>query len=712
MPITNEYTVKISVKEAKKNVEDINMSLQEQEDLLKDIQREIEKTEDLRDKTTSKDGNRLKKYNEKLKESVKLQKRTKLRVQETKQAQAESNKVLKEAEKNQADFGGVLGFVDKQTGGAISGMKNFTKSISGATKGFNLMKIAWMATGLGALVVLITSIAGAFTRSEEGQEKFARGMAMIGAVVSQALDLFANLGTGIIDAFMNPVESLKNFGKTIQEFVMDKVQLVIDGMGLMGSALSKLFSGDFSGALDDAGEGFVKLNRGMNPTVILTEALIDGTKKLIKATGDLINETGKEIDVMNRVTKMRQKAHHIERELQIERAKANREINDIRLKAEDRENQSASDRIKLLRKAQAIEEEITKKEIAAKQMLVDAMILEQSISLTTIEEKDKLAKLQAELINLDTKKLRSQRLLQTQITTALNEEIAAANELQKFKESLRVKDQENKFAEIEQEKADRLKSLEDLKATETEKQQIKLDIEQAFKEKKKAIEEEEKEKLDEEREQFLESELGKEELKLEEQRTKALDELARLEGTEEQKLAINTKFDKLEAKQDKIKRDAEIDMAKQTFAGIANLLGENSKAGKAAAVAASLINTYQGITAELQTKTATPFGFALKLVNIASTASIGFKAVKSIMATSPSSSGAASNPGAGRATPSAEAIPPIPPAFNIVGSSGTNQLADAIGGQSQQPIQAFVVASEVTNAQALERNTIEGATIG
>ena len=54
----------------------------------------------------------------------------------------------------------------------------------------------------------------------------------------------------------------------------------------------------------------------------------------------------------------------------------------------------------------------------------------------------------------------------------------------------------------------------------------------------------------------------------------------------------------------------------------------------------------------------------------------------------------------------------IPPAFNIVGASGTNQLAEAIGGQTQEPIQAFVVASEVTNAQALERNTIEGATIG
>jgi len=713
MPITNEYTIKISVAEAKKNVEDINLSLEEQEDLLKDIQREINTIEDLRDKTSVKDGNRIKQYNEKLKEAAKLQKRTKQRVQETRKEQAKANKVLKEAEKNQADYGGVLGFVDKQTGGAVSGIQNLTKSVTGATKGFGLMRIAWMATGLGALVLLITSIVGAFTRSEEGQEKFARGMAMIGAVVDQALDLFANLGTGIIDAFMNPVESLKNFGKTIQEFVMDKVQLVIDGMGLMGSALSKLFSGDFSGALDDAGEGFVKLNRGMNPTVILTEALIDGTKKLIKATGELIDETGREIDVMNKVTKMRQKAHHIERELQIERANANREINDIRLQAEDRENKSASERIKLLRKAQAIEEDITKKEIKAKQMLVDAMILEQSISLTTIEEKDKLAKMQAELINLDTKKLRSQRLLQTQITTAVNEEIAAAKTLQDFKDSLRVKDEENKFAEIEQEKADRLKSLEDLKATETEKQQIKLDIEQAFKDKKKLIEDEEKTKLDEEREQFLESELEKDELNLEDQRTKALDELARLEGTDQQKLAINTKYDKLEAEQDKIKRDAEIDMAKQTFAGIANLLGENSKAGKAAAIAAALINTYQGITAELQTKTATPFGFALKLVNIASTASIGFKAVKSIMATNAKSGGGtATNPAAGAGRAGAEETPPIPPAFNIVGSSGTNQLADAIGGQSQQPVQAFVVASEVTSAQALERNTIEGATIG
>lgn len=52
-----------------------------------------------------------------------------------------------------------------------------------------------------------------------------------------------------------------------------------------------------------------------------------------------------------------------------------------------------------------------------------------------------------------------------------------------------------------------------------------------------------------------------------------------------------------------------------------------------------------------------------------------------------------------------------PPSFNIVGASDTNQLADAIGGQTQQPVQAFVVANDVTTAQSLENNIVEGATL-
>ena len=52
------------------------------------------------------------------------------------------------------------------------------------------------------------------------------------------------------------------------------------------------------------------------------------------------------------------------------------------------------------------------------------------------------------------------------------------------------------------------------------------------------------------------------------------------------------------------------------------------------------------------------------------------------------------------------------PAFNIVGASGETQLADAIGGQTQRPARAYVVSNDVTTAQELDRNIIEGASIG
>jgi len=59
------------------------------------------------------------------------------------------------------------------------------------------------------------------------------------------------------------------------------------------------------------------------------------------------------------------------------------------------------------------------------------------------------------------------------------------------------------------------------------------------------------------------------------------------------------------------------------------------------------------------------------------------------------------------------AAPPIQaPAFNVVGATQTSQLAQTISQAEQQPIKAYVVASDVTTAQELERSTIEGASIG
>lgn len=51
------------------------------------------------------------------------------------------------------------------------------------------------------------------------------------------------------------------------------------------------------------------------------------------------------------------------------------------------------------------------------------------------------------------------------------------------------------------------------------------------------------------------------------------------------------------------------------------------------------------------------------------------------------------------------------PAFNVVGASGQNQLAEAIQGLRNDPLRAYVVSSDVTTAQELERKIVEGASI-
>jgi len=142
----------------------------------------------------------------------------------------------------------------------------------------------------------------------------------------------------------------------------------------------------------------------------------------------------------------------------------------------------------------------------------------------------------------------------------------------------------------------------------------------------------------------------------------------------------------------------------------ADLLGKNTAAGKAMAAAAALINTYQGITAELATKTVTPFEIGLKIANVAIIAATGFKAVKDILAVKvPGGGGGGSAPSGVSA---AGGGAPTAPSFNVVGASGTNQLAQSIGAQQQQPIRTYVVSNDVTTAQSLQRNIIQSATIG
>ena len=142
-------------------------------------------------------------------------------------------------------------------------------------------------------------------------------------------------------------------------------------------------------------------------------------------------------------------------------------------------------------------------------------------------------------------------------------------------------------------------------------------------------------------------------------------------------------------------------------------MGESTDAGKAAAIAATTIDTIQSGVSAFKGMTAAvpgPVGIGLGVVAAAGALASGYASVKKIIAvnTPKGGGGGGSAPSGGSATGGGGAAPQ----FNVVGNSGVNQLADVMNTQQQTPVKAYVVPSDVTTGQSLDRNIIRNASLG
>jgi hypothetical protein len=217
------------------------------------------------------------------------------------------------------------------------------------------------------------------------------------------------------------------------------------------------------------------------------------------------------------------------------------------------------------------------------------------------------------------------------------------------------------------------------------------------------------------REQF--EEFG--ELTIEQQRQQAIDELELLKTTEEEKrealAQVNEYYDKLEqqrkdqlAEQDiareKYIKQSRLAILEQTFGTIATILGENNKNGKIAASGQAIMNTWQGVTEVLATKSTLPEPFATisRISNIGAVLATGFNAVRQINKTKTlaGSSGGSSTGGS----------TPRPPSFNMIGDrGGVSDIQSGIDGQEQPPARAYVVGNDVTTQQEMDRNAVNAS---
>ena len=536
---------------------------------------------------------------------------------DNKQANQELEETNQELESMQTNMEDVSQTGDALTGGLVSQFNNVKKGIATAIRSLKTFKGVLIATGIGAFALAIGAVTAAFTSSEEGQNQFLKITKQIGVVVGNVTDIMASFGSAILN---------------------------------VGRYLGAKFRGDAEGAAK----------------------AVDGiTSSFKEATDGIKNfgeETRKEIAIVSKLADATARGDKIQRQLLVDRAKADRDRADLLEKAVDREKFTTQERIAFLKEASALDEEITNKEIALARIRLNVIQEENKLSGSTKEDLEAEAQLKAELITLETARLTKQKEVTGQIIALNNEEKAAQDKIDADNKAKQDKEieEENAFFEAQREA---LATNEDAKT--------ELLVTKATERYDALIEQAKK--------------FGGDVVALEESKAEAIAEITK--KNEEDTGAITEEGEKFKADT----------LLKFTALGI-GIATEGSNAAKALGIANAIISTYVGAADVIKTAPT----LAEKIAGVATVLATGFQQVRAIKQTNIPVLSVGGVTGASGSAPAPQIQPP---SFNVVGASPLNQLTEAIAGQQQQPVQAYVVANDVTTAQSAERARIETAGI-
>jgi hypothetical protein len=152
--------------------------------------------------------------------------------------------------------------------------------------------------------------------------------------------------------------------------------------------------------------------------------------------------------------------------------------------------------------------------------------------------------------------------------------------------------------------------------------------------------------------------------------------------------------------------DAKLNITENTLALVGAIAKKGSAVGKAVAVAQATISGIEGVQNAFTTASASPVTTVFPAYPFVQAGLAGaFSAVQiakilSVKSDSGGGGNAASGGGGGRNAP----------AFNLVQGTGSNQIAESLQSQ-KEPLKAYVVSSDMSSAQAVDRNIKENATI-
>jgi hypothetical protein len=554
-----------------------------------------------------------------------------------------------------------VGELEGQLTDVNSGVKNLGKAGQSASKSLAGIGTSLKGIGIGIFIAAFDQLKEVFTGNQKVMDIF-------NTLLNTLKILFNDLAEAVLppvskllnSIFSDPVQSIKDFGGAIKDYVLNYFDQVFSALGHLGKAFTSFFSGEFTQALEE-----VKLAGAdmVDAIVGVEEGGIEAVKNVAKTAFDYVKELPNQIkeavnsaQALVELEKAAQLAAVQRQKIQLEYQRSAEQLRQIR----DDETKSIDERIKANADLLALLEEQTAKEREQIAIQVAFARAEYEKNKTT-ENLVALRQAELELIDL-TERLEGQR----------SEALTNQNSL--MREQLDIqRSQQETAQEIYQIQEEASLELLDNEVARAEKE---IEIAQNVFDKKK---------------QFLQEQIA---LYAEgtQARADAENELAVLEAENaSRRLTL-----------EKTLQDAKVATIQQALASVASLVGEQTAAGKALALAQVAIDTYTGATKALAQ------GGVFGYIGAAGIIAQGIANARQITAVDipnePSTGGVS-------ITDNIQ-VPSQAAQFNVVGQSGINQLAESIGQQNRQPMRAYVVGGDITSSQELERKRIKTATFG
>ena len=448
---------------------------------------------------------------------------------------------------------------------------------SSAAKTFGtILKVALGPIGL--IIAAIGALTAYFKRSEEGQNSFNKVIAVFKVVLNNVLDVIGKVGEALFNAVEKPKEAwqkFKDFVKGVGEFFKNTFGNVIGGsieifVGFMQKAFAKVglawqkFKDIFVDNTDKVNKAQEKIDKfnqkiedGQERVKEGAENLGDGIKNAFdKAKTSLqgfIAEQQKEIDIAKRLADQQAALDKQIRKNLVDEAEARRDLEKLKADVEEKNKLTAEERLRLLDAENKIYDKILANNLDILQQKLSLKKEQNELSASRKEDLDEEARLQADIYNLE-----------ASITSQRKEAITKRIELENT-----IREEERKSAE------ESLRIFEEELARKDEVR--KLDYDNQLEIAQDNI--------------FKVLDLEREGLEMKRQQEV---EYAEKIGADVE--LVNKKYAKANEEIARAERDAKLALAGGFAENLAQIFGEQTAVGKAAAIASTTISTYQSAT--------------------------------------------------------------------------------------------------------------------